>query len=197
MRLICVLTALTVAALLGWSLPGSQAPADAATVVRLDIQGLVDRADWVVEGRVIGQRTIERAGGGLDTELTLDVAYEFLRPTTGEGDRRFRLPGGVRSDGSGMLIPGMPTVSLGEEVLLFLTESGPEGRRLPVGLTQGKYSLLTDRQGTRRALRDGDGTRLLGAGRQSSFGLETRAYAKLRAEVEAAVNGRRAYGQDR
>ncbi|QDU68674.1 hypothetical protein [Engelhardtia mirabilis] len=191
MRPISSAAAIALSILVGWGLARSSGTTDAATVLRLDIQDLVDRSDWVVEGRVVERRTVERTDGGIDTEITVDLARDYLGE--GVGQRSFLLPGGQRSDGSGMIVPGLPGLAQGEEVLLFLTEGGPDGRRLPVGLTQGKYSLLTDRNGVRRALRDGDATRLLG-GRSADFGLESRPYAELSAEVEAAVNHRRASG---
>ena len=187
MRSVVSALLLAASATVGWfAASGAQGPR-AATVQRLDVDGLVERADWVVEGRVVGRRLIERPDGGLDTEFTLDTTRDFLGGDL--GDRTFRLPGGIRADGSGLAIPGLPEIAVGEEVLLTLTPAGFDGRRLPVGLSQGKFSLLTDRDGVRRAVRTGDALGLLGGG---TFGASAVPYAALAAELEAACNHRRA-----
>lgn len=189
MRHVAIASLLAASAALGWLAGSDSTRSEAATVERLDVDGLVERADWIVEGRVVGRRLIERADGGLDTEFDLDLERDFLDPDS--GDRSFRLPGGVRSDGSGLAIPGLPQIAVGEEVLLVLTPAGADGRRLPVGLSQGKFSLLTDRDGVRRAVRTGAASGLVGGG---GVGTSALSYAELVAEIEAACNRRSALG---
>ena len=175
-----------VGALLG-QLGGDPAgPARAGTALRLDTEGLVAHSEWIVEGRVRSRRTVERLDGSLDTEYELDVAREFLA----DEDRTLRLPGGVRPDGSGLVVPGLPRLEVGEDVLLFLGEL-EAGRRLTVGLAQGRYTLLVDRQGVRRAVRAG--ASITGRAPEAGVrGAESAPYAELVAEIEAAVNARRA-----
>lgn len=178
---------LTVGVVVGYERP----EVDAGVALRLDTEGLVARSERIVEGRVRSRRTVERLDGSLDTEYRLDLARTFLgEPST---STTVRIPGGVRADGSGLLIAGLPRLELGEEVLLFL---GAEeaGRCLTVGLAQGRLTLLTDRHGVRRAVRSGGATALVGrAGSSGVRGGESRAYAELVAEIEAAVNARTAF----
>ncbi len=125
---------------------------EAGTAVRLELEELARRAALIVEGRVIATRAFRDTRGEVRTEVTLSVDETFA----GEpfGTRRFELPGGVLADGSGTLIAGMPSVSLGEDALYFLTGESASGLRMPVGLAQGKFRLVRDEQGRLGLLRD-------------------------------------------
>lgn len=138
-------------------------PVDAGTALRLDVDGLVGHSELIVEARVLSATTVEPAGGVLSTEFLLEVRRTF------KGDdlayRTVRLPGGVRADGSGLLIPGMPRVVPGEDVLLFLGPEAPAARgafRVPTGLAQGKLALRTLPGGRRELVGDLTGLRLAG-----------------------------------
>ena len=136
-------------------------PATAAgTAVRLEIEGLVDRADLVFEARVLSARTYSTSDGRIETEY---VAFVRGQPFWGEpaGTRTFRLPGGFLPDGSGLLLPGMPAVSAGDDAIFFLAAEGPTGLRMPVGLAQGKMDVFVDAQGYRGLSRSQSGLALL------------------------------------
>lgn len=174
--------------LVGGLLLGHTEPAaEAGTALRLDTPGLVERAERIVEGRVLDATTVERQDGSLDTEYRLQVERSFLGAQPGE--LSVRLPGGTRSDGSGLVLPGLPRLIPGEDVLLFLGAE-EHGRALPVGLSQGRYTLLTDRDGVRRAVTSGAATLVTGSRRGEGRLSVARSYAELAAEVEAAVNAR-------
>jgi hypothetical protein len=130
----------------------SATPVEAGTAVRYDVAGLVRQADLVVEGRVVAQRVVQQPNGRIETESTLAVARTF----SGEhvATRAIRLPGGVLSDGRGMIVPGVPSLALGEEALLFLSCPNADGMRMPVGLAQGRFRIVVDPAGARRLVRD-------------------------------------------
>ena len=113
----------------------------AGTAVRLDIEGLVEHAELVLEGRVLSRRAVRTTRGRVATEVELDVLRTFLGEERAR--RTVRVPGGLLPDGSGVLIPGMPTLLEGEDVLLFLTGPSATGARMPVGLAQGKLRVVT------------------------------------------------------
>lgn len=187
---------LVVAALLAASLspclPAS--PVDAGTALRLDVDGLVDHSALIVEARVLAANAVEPAGGVLSTELLLEVRRTF------KGDdltyRTVRLPGGVRADGSGLLIPGMPRLAAGEDVLLFLGPEAPAARgafRMPTGLAQGKLALRTLADGRRELIGDLTGLRLAGEDGRAVEGRQVvRDYAWCVARIEAALARERA-----
>lgn len=162
--------------------------AGAGTAVRLDIDDLVENADLVIEGVVTGRRVWDlRSEGRIETEYEIEVERTFWGddlPT-----RAIRVPGGELPDGTGLLLPGMPTLDVGERSVLFLTEPGSTGMRAFVGLAQGKFEIVSTL----------DGPLAVGAGTQTVLwnpatgaltppgASQMMPYADLVARVEAAA----------
>jgi hypothetical protein len=163
MRRLPLLAAIAVASFPLWS----GAPAQAGTAVRMDIAGLVDRADVVIEARVSSARAVLGPGKRIDTEYTLIVERTFYGDSAPPppGDRAetrvIRLPGGVLPDGRGMVIAGIPALSSGERAILFLTRADATGMRMPVGLAQGRLRVVTDAAGKRSLVQDSAGVALV------------------------------------
>jgi hypothetical protein len=163
--------------------------ATAGTALRLDLPALVRRSDLIVETRVLGAQPLE-IEGLLLTEYLLEVSRTFRG--VHEPYRFLRLPGGLRADGSGLLVPGVPHLLPGEEALLFLGAEGREGMRVPTGLAQGKLGLRTGADGTKRLVRDARSTGLVdeshgGRGARGERALVD--YAEVVAVIEAAAAG--------
>lgn len=160
--------------------------ADAGSALRLDLPALVSRSDLIVEGRVLAAEPVE-AEGLLQTEYLLEVS----RTLKGEDRayRALRLPGGLRDDGSGLLLPGVPRLVPGEETLLFLGAEGPAGMRLPTGLAQGRFGLQRDPSGRKQLSCDTRAIGLLDPSDGKAREGERRIldYAELVATIEAAV----------
>ena len=124
-----------------------------ATRVRLvNLEELTQRADRIFSGRVADVRDIEDPK--LGRRVTL-VTVDVDRAVKGRVDRTItfkQIAGpdprtGVRSG-----IVGMPLYSKGEEVILFLAGESASGLTSPLGLGQGKFVILEDKKGQRRAL---------------------------------------------
>lgn len=170
-------------------------PAEAGSAVRLEIPDLVREADLVVEGHVEGLAPRLDGRGRVQTEVTLRVTRTFWgehAPT-----RVLRFKGGQLPDGSGVLIPGMPRFSLQEDVLLMLSAASADGSRVPVGLSQGKWRVVTDVRGNRSLVRSSgpfEVAQVLGApvARAAEERLD---YAEGIAAVIAACEARRAEGR--
>lgn len=177
--------------------PGACRPAAtrAGTAVRMDVTELVSGAGLVLTGRVVATRAVVAPSGRVDTEYTLEVERTFWGPH--QAQRVVRLPGGVLPDGSGMLLAGMPRLATGDEALLTLSEAGPDGMRLPVGLSQGCFHLLEGSGGRRLAVRAAGGASLAAAGAHvTEGGRYLVEYGELVAEVVRAVEERRARGEE-
>ena len=113
-----------------------------SVVVRLDLPGLVRRAEAVFEGKCLSTRPVLDGAGNVATAVTVRISRSFKGVPTG-ADVEFRIPGGERGE-VGLLIPGMPGFAPGEEILVFLTPESWTGIRMPVGLGQGKFRVETD-----------------------------------------------------
>ena len=166
--------------------------AQAGTAVRMDVESMVDAADRIVEARVTGARTAPDGRGRIVTEFQLQVRRTFLGEP-GES-QTVRIPGGVLANGRGLMLPGMPRIQVGEEVLLFLNSDGQGGSRveMPTGLSQGKFRVITDRGGVRRAIRSAAQVDLVhGAGACTGHGgVQNFQYADLCARIQAKVTDR-------
>ena len=172
-----------------WPAPAARA----GTALVLDLQGLVDGAELCIEGRVLDTHVELDLRGRPCTRATVAVARDLLGSAAGNFD--VRLPGGVLPDGSGLVLPGMPNLYLGEEVVLFLTQESSAGLRIPVGLAQGKFRVARDAQGGRTLVRDDADLELIDLASLKKSHANLAAvydYAAFMAEVQAAVAHRRA-----
>ena len=146
-------------------------PSLASTAQKLDLGGLFERADLVVHGRVQSARVQLDVRARPETEYELTLFSSFWGPAS--QSLVFRMPGGTLPDGSGMLVPGLPRLAPGEELLLFLTAESKTGQRLTVGLAQGKFEVLRDEHGAARLSREAcDLTLVDPAGKQLAAGGE-------------------------
>ena len=159
----------------------------AGTAVRMDVPLLTRNASLIVEGRVLSTATVE-VDGLLQTEYLLEVERTFEGQD--ESYRVVRLPGGVREDGSGMLLAGMPRIEPGDQSLLFLSEESHNGMRMPVGLAQGKFDGVELAGGRKSLVRDASEVTLLNPVTGKTAHADGRTildYAQVVAEIEAAL----------
>jgi hypothetical protein len=140
MRTLCC-TALLAVALLA----GGVAPASATTVVALDDATLVASSDRVVQGAVIAIEVVRYPiAPQAFTEVTVEVEENVLSDGAPAERLIVRMPGGALDDRH-IVVPGMPSFTLGERVVLFLEQLpdafGPDAppAYLPLGLEQGVW----------------------------------------------------------
>jgi len=118
----------------------SSTSAEATTVLRLNLDGLLDEASVVVEGTVVSVANDEG-----DTQRIPTTVYEIcdLEGVVGTHSSRcltLRVPGGWRGDGYGGYA-GMPQLTAGERYILFLTRQ--QAWNTPfVGWWQGVYHVV-------------------------------------------------------
>lgn len=171
--------------------PSLRSSSQAGTAIRMDLDETFQQSDLVVEGTVRDRASAEDENGLIYTDWEIDVARTFWgddRPR-----RTVRLPGGVLSSGKATVVPGMPRLSEGEDVVLLLGEPSVDGLRMPVGLSQGKYRLITSTDGNKTAVQTGDHVSLISArSTRSVEGLEMMDYADLVSRIESAAQTRRA-----
>jgi len=124
----------------------------AGTVVAMSLNQMIDRADSIFTGRVVGQRAEWNADRTkIHTFVTLEVE-DYLKGGTGSRVTTVRLLGG-RVGRYIAHLPGNPQFEVGEDVLLFC--AGTQARIPSVlGLSLGKFRITADRSGERYIQRD-------------------------------------------
>jgi hypothetical protein len=167
---------------------------EASTAIRMDLDELVERSELVLEAHVVSASPVDIQG-----QVFTDYQLLVDRTWWGEdlGVRTVRLPGGVLPSGRGTMVPGMPSLVPGDDVVLALTEPDASERRVVVGLSQGRWRIVGDGQGGKLALRGGEGAALVspnGGLALSADHLDIMDYADLIMRVEAAVGAKRARG---
>lgn len=127
------------------------AAARATTVLKLPVEEMTRRADLVVRGEVtdVAVRSDDR-NRPLATVVTFRVS-DVLKGQPTSPVLRLELVGGSNAEHFSR-VAGMPGFRPGEEVVLFL-EKTPWGF-IPMGLSQGKYTVQRDVAGRARALRE-------------------------------------------
>lgn len=165
---------------------------DAGTAVALEVQGLVDGSELIVEGRVLSATGVRLENGVVATDYEVRVERDFLGGN--EETVAVRIPGGILPDGSGMLLPGVPALAPGERAIVFLTEEDPRGLRMPVGLGQGRLRVLDGPGGAHWLERDASRLALVGPDGELLHPDERSLldYAGTVAEIQAAVAIKRA-----
>jgi len=163
----------------------------AGTALRVNLEGLVDRSEVVIEGRV-KRATSRPAPGRIETEYEVEVARTFL----GEElqTRTFVMPGGVLPDGTGMILPGVPRLGEGEDTILFLSRESFAGMRVPVGLSQGRFRVETSISGHKLVVRAHEDLGLLdpeSGDLSEARRRELHEYPELVAKIHAACEARK------
>lgn len=185
MRFPYAFVAVLLCVVLGTSAPNRSV--SAGTVVKMSIEDLALRSDLAVEARVSSKSTTLDATGRIATDYALTVERTFAG--THASQRTVRLPGGTLPDGRGLLLPGMPTLTVGENALLFLSAENSRGERLPIGLAQGRLHVRTASDGVKTLVTDLADLEFVDvSGRPVASGprIGTLPYAATIARIEAA-----------
>jgi hypothetical protein len=171
----------------------------ATTAVLMSDADMVAASDTIVSGSVLETRSAW-VGRQLVTIATVAVDEALLGSPALTVE--VVLPGGIdmnRPVPIAMSWPGAPSLGVGEEVVLFLTGEDPAvGGPTIVGFSQGKFSIVTARDGSRRVGRDLRGLTLVdpAAGRRTGdVRLESLdAFRSRIRDLVVARGGRRAEG---
>lgn len=138
------------------------APATGTTIRAQSIEQMAQKATEIVEGTISDVQSFD-ASGAINTRVTVTVSKDHRAPddraTARAGEALvFVTPGGQRGEFAQM-VPGTPTFSKGDRVLVFLWRDQPAAPLRLLGLTQGTYRLTpspggevatSDRRGIRR-----------------------------------------------
>ena len=117
----------------------------ATTVREVDLPEMVNAADRIFVGRCVAVESRRDERGAPTTYVTFRVA-EGIKGQFGRTIAIKQIGGGSQSL---LHIADMPSYSVGEEVLLFLHPNSRLGFTSPVGLHQGKWSVVESKDRTK------------------------------------------------
>lgn len=148
-----------VIAIAALALVGAQV-AFATTVQKLTLQELTKKSESIVMARVDDAVSSWDAGHKeIYTYFTLSV-LQSVKGSKGATTITLRQLGGTVGT-IASVVPGMPSFRKGEEVVVFLTQKDAAGYPWVMGLQQGKYSVVTGKDGVKMVRNDLAGTEFL------------------------------------
>lgn len=133
--------------------------ASATTVLQVSVEQMSLASHTIAHGVVISSRaeTIDGNPRHIRTIVKIEVK-QLLRGQAGTRQLTLELPGGQVGSWA-MKIPGMPSFTAGEEIVVFL-EKTKQNWAL-TGLSQGKFSVTTDTLGNKTVTRSLDGIHMV------------------------------------
>jgi hypothetical protein len=127
--------------------------ASGTTVQKLSLSDLARNSNAIVRATVEDQTSRQDdASKEIYTYITLRV-LDPVKGSKGESIVTLRQLGGQVGN-IASIVPGLPTFSKGEEVVVFLTASDRAGYPWVMGLQQGKYTVRTDPKGVKYVRND-------------------------------------------
>jgi hypothetical protein len=148
-----------VIAIAALALVGAQV-AFATTVQKLTLQELTKKSESIVMARVDDAvSSWDAAHKEIYTYFTLSV-LQPVKGSKGTTTITLRQIGGTVGN-IASVVPGMPSFRKGEEVVVFLTQKDAAGYPWVMGLQQGKYSVMTAKNGVKMVRNDLAGTEFL------------------------------------
>lgn len=158
--------------------------ASAATLQQLSMSQLTQNATAIVRARVTAS-SASFTGSTIYTHYKLQVSETWK----GQPAAEVLLPGGV-AGGYRQSFPGVPSLSVGSEYVLYLWKSPKTGITHLVGLSQGIFNVTQQPDGTLQASRSRIGETMLdGNGRQVVDHAIQMKLADMKSQVTAAVPG--------
>ncbi len=138
----------------------SSTPADATTVLRISLEKMTRASAVILHGTVASSQAV--AVKGNERHIRTDVTIEITELVKGPKDMRritLELPGGQLGKYA-MKIPGMPSFTAGQEVVLFLEKTAQNWAL--TGLGQGKFTVYRAADGSKMVRRQLDGIHFVG-----------------------------------
>lgn len=130
--------------------------ADTTLAVALSLEDMVNQSDVIAIGNVVNTQSVW-VDKSLVTLASVTV-NETLKGDESTTNLTVALPGGVDANRKfpiAMSYPGAPKMTPGEDVFLFLTNSGEvSGSYTVAGFSQGKFSIVKDEDGEPMVSRD-------------------------------------------
>ena len=146
----------------------------ATTVLRVDMDYLVENSELIFEGKVLSHTPHWNANKtGIQTEITFRV-IEILKGSVDESEVTLNFAGGA-VDGINMSVSSMVYPNVGETGVYFVESLSRDLVNPLVGWAQGHYRVLRDDLGEERIVTEGDWP-VLGVGYSDTLRPHSRAH---------------------
>lgn len=142
-------------------------PAGASQVKKMDMDGMVKKADLIITGTVIQVKAVREAnpvtgGQSIYTYVTVDLD-DVLKGELKGSSYTFRVLGGeISGEPVGEKLADAPEFKMGQEVFLFLKKD-PKLYSPVVGLFQGRFNLVMDKKTGHKLVYDNFGNPVTGS----------------------------------
>ncbi len=121
--------------------------ANAASVRPLLLGEIIETAAVAFEGICIGNRTEREAGTNLVVTYTTFAVKDALKGALGETHVIKQIGGKMPGGEPHFRVRGVPTFAVGESYVVFLAGVSSAGFSSPIGLGQGRFTVLPDAAG--------------------------------------------------
>ncbi|MHB1051383.1 MAG: hypothetical protein ACYC09_14990 [Bacteroidota bacterium] len=148
----------------------------AQRTIRVNLEEMVSAAGMIVHGTVIFVKTeIDPQTGILSTFVTIDVTENLYGQP--EGVVTMKMVAAKTESGARKLAE-MPVFTPGEEIVVFFHLPSELGFTSPVGMGQGKFSVITDPKTQQKIVRNGMNNARLFSGLKHSTALAKTEWTK-------------------
>lgn len=132
--------------------------AQAASVLPLYLEEMIDTSALAFEGTCIGNRTERDPVTNFVVTYTKFAVHDVLKGEAGVTYEIKQIGGSLPGDELQFRVEGVPTFGIGEDYVVFLAGVSSAGFSSPIGLAQGRFGIHADgaarRVGNGRDFRD-------------------------------------------
>ncbi len=133
----------------------------AASVLPLDLSRIHGEASYVFHGQCIANDAVEDPQTGMIVTVTTFSILETLKGNVEQTYTIKQVGGKLPKSSDLMMVPGVPKFEIGKNYVVFLPQPSRLGFSSPIGLDQGKFDILLDKQGNNVVGNGRDFTQLL------------------------------------
>jgi hypothetical protein len=122
-------------------------PARATSVVPLYLDEIVDTATTVIHGTCIGNRSDRDPQTGMIVTYTTFQVHDVMKGNAGFTHVIKQIGGELPDKSFGFKVQGIPRFTVGQSYVVFLAGVSSAGFSSPIGLGQGRFSVVSDEKG--------------------------------------------------
>lgn len=126
-------------------------PVQAASVLPLYLDEMIDTSAVAFEGRVTATRTVRDEATKLVVTYTTFEVRDVLKGAVAATHEIKQLGGSLPHEGLEYRVHGIPSFEVGEDYVVFLAGTSSLGFSSPIGLSQGRFGIQPGETGRRVA----------------------------------------------